>query len=151
MPANANTQQYRQGGRNNVRNSDRDPANSNLNNNGANYHNRQNGGYQQKHRHFNANKGNNDYWSRQNGPQKDNSAKRNDENAGPSNIQNSEKPSTKAPYQRNDRYQARTPSASAPVNPNSQRGERGPLPDWDAVGKYKLNNKNVIFRRSSGE
>jgi hypothetical protein len=115
MPANANSQQYRQGSRSTNRNTDRDQAALNSNNNGSQYQPRQNGGYQQK-RSFN-NKGGSDYWhknsNQQNGPSKE--SKRNDENAGPSNAQN-EKP--KAYYQRSDRYQARTPSASAPIRGN---------------------------------
>lgn len=127
MPANANTQQYRQGSRSNMRNSDSTATNS-TNNNG--YHSRQNGGYSQKQQRPNNSKGNADYWHKnsqqQNGPpNKDNSVKRNDENAGPSNTQTDK---SKGQHQRNDRYPPRTPSASAPISV-----QRGPLPDWDEV------------------
>lgn len=122
MPSNVNTQQYRQGSRSTNRNSDQTASN----NNGSQYSSRQNG-YQQKRPY--TNKGGSDYWhksgNQQNGPGKDNSGKRNDENAGPSNVQN-DKP--RAYYHRNDRYQARTPSSSAPISL-----QRGPLPDWDEV------------------
>lgn len=128
MPANINTQ-YRQSGRNNVRNSDHPAANNTQ-------YRQQNGGYQQK-RQYNNTKKNSDYWHKnevqqQNGPPKDGGAiKRNDENAGPSNIQHEK---STPYYNRNDRYQARTPSASASIS-----AQRGPLPDWDEVSEAATN------------
>jgi hypothetical protein len=137
MPTNANTQQYRQGGRNNTRNSERADHNSAAANNNGYY--RQNGqqSQQQQQKHPN----NRDYWNKTNGPD---SKRTNDENAGTSTQQpplpQQQNDKTKPYYPRNDRYQDRAPSATAQVGV-----QRGPLPDWDEVGS----SNHLVKHRSS--